>query len=151
MTDVKAVVVGVLASTVYIAALLWLPGMAAARLVVLPLLLATGLVAGAAASLAAADGPRVGAWHGLLSGTVAGGLVAAITIYTFSIPGASRGAFRAANSLVATAAGSAPVVAEHGPLVLAVLAGLGWAVIAALGLYAGRRAPLREGTGVIGE
>lgn len=151
MTDARAVAAGVGLGALYVAALLWFPGLERARVAAVPLTLATGLVAGASAGLLADDGPRAGGWHGLLAGSAAGGLVAATTVYTFTVPGAASGAFYAMNYLLATSAGTFPVVAARGPLVLAVLAGLGWAGIAALGLYAGRRAPLREGGSLIVE
>lgn len=149
--DMRAVATGVILGGVYVATLLWLPGMERARLAAVPLLLATGLVAGAGAGLAADNGPRTGGWHGLAAGTLVGAGVAATILYTFIVPGAASGAFYAANYLLATSAGQFSVVAQHGSLVVAVLAGLVWGCVAALGLYAGRQAPLREDVGVIAE
>lgn len=151
MASARAVAAGVALGGLYVAILLWLPGMERARLAAIPLVLATGLVAGAGAGIAADAGPRSGGWHGLAAGTLVGAGVAATILYTFSIPGAASGAFYAANYLLATSAGEFSVVAQHGPLVLAVLAGIIWGGIAALGLYAGRQAPLREEGGIIVE
>lgn len=151
MIDARAVATGVALGGLYIATLLWLPGMEQARLAAVPLMVATGLVAGSGAGLAADAGPRSGGWHGLAAGSLVGAGVAATLFYTFTVPGAASGAFYAANYLLATFAGQFPVIAQHGPVVLAVLAGLVWAGIAALGLYAGRQAPLRETSGVIVE
>lgn len=129
--------------------LLVVPGLESVRVAGVFLVLASGLVAGASASLAADQGPEAGAWHGLLAGSVAGGLAAGLVAYTFSTPGAARGVFYGLNYLVATSAGTFPVVASHGVLVVAVGAGIGWGLIAALGLYAGHRAPLRDSYSVI--
>lgn len=150
MTDWRAVAVGAAAAAAYLAVLGFLPGLHAARLEAVPLVLGTGFVAGAAAGLRADRGPAAGAWHGLLAGCVAGGLFALATVYVFSV-NEPYGVFHALNYLVATAAGTFPVVATHGRIVVGAVAGTGWAAIAALGLLAGRRAPMRETRAVVEE
>lgn len=148
-TEPRAVVHGGAAGSVYLLVLLLVPGLERVRIAGVLLVLASGLVAGATAGLAADDGPRPGAWHGLLAGSLAGGATAGLVAYTFTTPGAARGVFYGLNYLVATSAGTFPVIARHGVLVVAGGAGIGWGVIAALGLYAGHRAPLRDSHSVI--
>lgn len=150
MTDWRAVGVGAGAAAAYLAVLALVPGLEHVRLEAVPLVLGTGLVAGAAAGLHAGGGPEAGAWHGLLAGSFAGGTfaVALVVAFTENLP---LGAFRGLNYVVAHAAGEFPVVATRGTLVVAAIAGGGWAAIAALGLLAGRRAPLRETHRVVEE
>jgi hypothetical protein len=149
VTDVRAVVHGGAFGGVYLLVLLLLPGLERIRVAGVFLVLASGLVAGATAGLAVDDGPQAGAWHGLLAGSLAGAIAAVTVAYTFTTPGAARGVFYGLNSLVATSAATFPVVASHGVLVVAVGTGIGWGVIAALGLYAGHRAPLRDSYRII--
>lgn len=148
-TDPRAVVHGAVAGGVYLLVLLVVPGLERVRVAGVLLVLASGLVAGASAGIAADDGPWVGAWHGLLAGSLAGAITAGLVTYTFTTPGAARGVFYGLNYLVATAAGTFPAIASHGVLVVAVGTGVGWALIAALGLYAGHRAPLRDSYSII--
>ncbi|WP_255149145.1 hypothetical protein [Halorarius halobius] len=150
MTDWRAVAVGAVAAAAYLGTLAFLPGLDRLRLTGVPLLLGTGLVAGAAAGLAADRGPETGAWHGLLAGSLAGALFAATLVYVFAA-NVPFGVFHGLNYVLAASAGQFPVVATHGRLVVAGLAGAGWAGIAALGLVAGRLAPLRETYHVIEE
>lgn len=152
MTEWRAVATGAAAGTAYLGLLAVLPGLRGLRWTAVPLVLATGLVAGVAAGLVAGGGPtaeadaraiRDGAWHGLLAGSLAG------AVFAVAFVGALRtdthaGVFYPLNYLLATSAGRFPVVAERGGLVVAALAGLGWAGMAALGLYGGRAAPQRE-------
>lgn len=150
MTDWRAVATGAVAAATYLAALAFVPGFEAVRLEGIPLVLGTGLVAGAAAGLGADRGSHAGAWHGLLAGSVAGGGFAVALVYVFWT-NQPYGVFHGLNHLVATAAGEFPVIATHGQLVIAGLAGGGWAVIAALGLFGGRQAPKRETYRVVEE
>lgn len=148
MTDWRAVAAGGAVAGGYLLLLATVPGLESARLAGVPLVLGAGLLAGATAGLAVDDGPRVGAWHGLLAGSLAGGLfaVAFVAVLSGNVAG---GVFHGLNYVLATSAGEFPVVATHGTLVVGVLAGTGWAVIAALGLFAGSRAPQRESYRVI--
>jgi hypothetical protein len=150
MTDWRAVTVGAGAAAVYLAFLTFFPGFEGVRIEAVPLVLGTGLVAGAAAGLRADRGPTAGAWHGLLSGCLAGALFAVtlVVVFTENLP---FGVFHGLNYVVATSAGQFTVVATHGPMVVAGIAGAGWGAIAALGLVAGRQAPLRETYGVVEE
>ncbi|WP_255195527.1 hypothetical protein [Halorarius litoreus] len=150
MTDWRAVVTGTGAATAYLAFLAFFPGLTGVRLEGVPLVLGTGLVAGAAAGIRADRGPQVGAWHGLLAGSLAGALFAVtlVSVFWSNLP---FGVFHGLNYVLAVSAGRFPVVATHGPAVVAGIAGGGWAAIAALGLLAGRQAPLRETYGVIEE
>jgi hypothetical protein len=150
MTDWRAVATGAGAAAVYLAFLAFFPGLDGVRIEGVPLVLGTGLVAGAAAGLRADQGPGAGAWHGLLSGCVAGALFAVTLVVVFA-ENLPFGVFHGLNYVVALSAGQFPVVATNGQLVVAGIAGAGWAAIAALGLVAGRQAPLRESYGVIEE
>lgn len=150
MTDWRAVGVGAGAAAVYLAVLAAVPGLTSVRIEAIPLLLGTGLVAGSAAGLRADAGPDVGAWHGLVAGSVAGAGYATVLVVAFA-ENLPLGVFHGLNHVVATEAGKFPVIATRGPLVVAGIAGVGWAVIAALGLVAGRQAPLRETRGVLVE
>lgn len=148
----RAVAGGVTSALVYLGVLA-LPVFEGMRWTGVPLVLATGLVAGAAAGLIADGGPRAGGRHGLLSGAGAGGCFAGAFWLAFDPtippPGRPPGVFYGLNYLLATNAGRFPAVAAHGPLVVAGLALAGGAGIALLGLYAGRKAPQREGRGLI--
>ena len=150
MTDWRAVGTGVGATALYLAFLAFFPGLRAVRFEGIPLVLGTGLVAGSAAGLRANRGPTVGAWHGLLSGCVAGAMFAVTLVVVFA-ENLPFGVFHGLNYVLAVSAGRFPVVATNGELVVALVAGVGWAVIATLGLVAGRQAPLRETYGVIEE
>lgn len=146
----RAVSAGTAAALAYLAVLALLPGLERVRLAGVPLVLATGLVAGAASGLVADDGPLAGAWHGLLAGSLGGGAFAVVLVAVFAA-NEPYGVFHGLNYVVALSAGDFPVIATNGELVVAGIAGGGWAAIAALGLVAGRRAPLRETYGVIEE
>lgn len=150
MTDWRAVTTGAGAAAVYLAVLAFFPGLDGVRAEGIPMLLGTGLVAGSAAGLRADRSPQVGAWHGLLSGCLAGALFAVTLVVVFS-QNLPFGVFHGLNYVVALSARQFPVVATNGELVVAGIAGSGWAAIAALGLVAGRQAPLRETYGVIEE
>lgn len=148
--DWRAVAAGTTAALAYLAVLALLPGLEHVRLAGVPLVLATGLVAGAAAGLVADDGPVAGAWHGLLAGSLGGAAfaVALVTVFSINEP---YGVFHGLNYVVALSAGDFPVVATHGSTVVAALAGVGWAGIALLGVYAGHVAPRRDGRTLIEE
>ncbi|MFC7175710.1 hypothetical protein [Halosegnis marinus] len=149
-TDWRAVLAGAGAALAYLALLALAPGFDAVRLAGVPLVLATGLVAGAAAGLAADRGPGPGAWHGLLAGSLGGAAFAVTLVYVFSA-NEPYGVFHGLNYVVATSAADFPVVATHGRAVVAGIAGTGWTLIAALGIYAGHAAPRREGGSLIEE
>ncbi|WP_435193820.1 hypothetical protein [Natronomonas sp. EA1] len=142
--DWRAVLAGVGASVAYLLLLAGFPGTETVRLGGVPLVLATGLIAGATAGRLAPSA-RVGGWHGLCSGSLAGGLFAGSFWYLLALPARPPGVYYGLNYLLAVSAGQFPVVATHGPLVVALLAGVGWAGIAVCGLYAGTRAPQRHG------
>jgi len=148
--DPRAVVAGTAAALAYLAVLALLPGLERVRLAGVPLVLGTGLVAGAAAGLVADDGPVAGAWHGLLAGSLGGAAfaVALVTVFSLNEP---YGVFHGLNYVVALSAGAVPVVATHGRAVVAGLAGGGWALIALLGVYAGHAAPRRNDGALIEE
>lgn len=148
--DWRAVAAGTGAAGAYLAVLALLPGLQRVRLAGVPLVLATGLVAGAAAGLVADDGPVAGAWHGLLAGSFggAGFAVTLVTVFSLNEP---YGVFHGLNYVLALSAGDVPVVARHGRAVVAALAGVGWAGIALLGVYAGHAAPRRDGSALIEE
>jgi hypothetical protein len=148
--DWRAISAGVAASLAYLAALALLPGLERVRLAGVPLVLATGLVAGAAAALVADDGPLAGAWHGLLAGSLGGAAFAVVLVAVFSA-NEPYGVFYGLNYVLALSAGDVPVVATHGDAVVAALAGVGWALITLLGVYAGHAAPRRDGSGLIEE
>lgn len=148
MTDWRAVGLGVAAATVYLGVLAFTPGLDDVRLMGVPLVLATGLVAGAAAAIGTGQEPARGAWHGLLAGSVSGALFAVTLVVVFS-ENLPFGVFHGLNYVLAVSAGRFPVVATHGSLVVAAIAGIGWAGIAGLGLYAGRAAPKRETNAVV--
>jgi hypothetical protein len=149
-TDWRAVTGGVAAAVAYLGLLALLPGLEGVRLAGVPLVLATGLVAGAAAGVAADSGPTAGGWHGLLAGSVAGGAFAATLVYVFFV-NEPYGVFHGLNYVVARYAAYFPVVATYPDTVVAGLAGTGWALIAGLGGYAGHAAPRREGGSLIEE
>lgn len=149
-TDWGAVVSGVCAAVVYIGILALFPGLEGVRFAGVPLVLATGLVAGAAAGVAADAGPRGGAWHGLLAGSLGGAVFAVTLVYVFAA-NEPYGVFHGLNYVLALSAGDFRVIATHGRLVVAGLAGVGWTVIALLGVYAGYAAPQREGGALIEE
>jgi hypothetical protein len=148
MTDWRAVGAGCVLAGGYLLLLAILPWVSSVRLAGVPLVLGAGLLAGATAGLAADEGPHAGAWHGLLAGAVSGGVFAAVFVYVFA-ENVDGGVFHGLNDVVARSAADFPVVATHGSLVVGVLAGVGWASIAALGLFAGGRAPRRDSYRVI--
>lgn len=143
MTDWRAVFAGAGVGGGYLLALAVVPGLAAARLAGVPLVLGAGLLAGSAAALAADVDPHGGAWHGPLAGGIAGG-VFAVCFVAVLFANVDGGVYHGFNYVLATSAGEFPVVRTHGLLVVGGLAGVGWALIAALGLWAGRRALLRD-------
>lgn len=143
-TDWRAVGVGVAWGLGYLA-VLSVPVFSNLRWLAVPLVLATGLLAGAAAGGLAGRGVHEGGRHGLISGGLTGAGFAVALWVTFSTPGATSGVFWSLEYLLATSAGRFPVVATHGRLVVGALAVLGGLAIALLGEYAGRRAPAREG------
>lgn len=152
MIDWRAVVAGTAAGTAYLGFLASVPGLEELRWSAVALVLATGLVAGAVAGLLAGAAPAVdadagdvrdGALHGLLAGSLSGAVVAVAFVLSLRT-NTHLGVFYGLNYLLATSASDFPIVRSRGDLVIAVLAGLGWSVIALLGLYAGREAPKRE-------
>lgn len=159
MTEWRAVATGAAAGVAYLGFLAFLPGLRGLRWSAVPLVLATGLVAGVAAGLTAGGKPgddatpadlRAGAWHGLLAGSLAGAVLAVAFVATLTT-NTHLGVFYGLNYLLATSADRFPVVAERGGLVVAGLAGIGWGIVALLGLYGGRAAPQRESSGLIEE
>lgn len=148
--DWRAVSAGTAAALAYLAVLALLPGLERVRLAGVPLVLATGLVAGTASGLVADDGPLAGAWHGLLAGSLGGAAFAVVLIAVFSA-NEPYGVFYGLNYVLALSAGDFPVVATHGRAVVAGLAGAGWALIALLGVYAGHAAPRRDAPSLIEE
>ena len=140
-TDWRAVGVGTLWGLGHLA-VLSVPPFASLRWSAVPLVLATGLLAGAATGRIV-DHVEGGGRHGLLSGGVTGGCFAVAFWVVLSSPGIDAGVFSALNYLLATNAAHFPVIATHGEYVVAALAVLGGFGIAVLGEYAGRRAPER--------
>lgn len=148
--DPRAVVAGTAAALAYLAVLALLPGLERVRLAGVPLVLATGLVAGAASGLVADDGPVAGAWHGLFAGSLSGAAFAVVLVTVFS-SNEPYGVFHGLNYVVALSAGEFPAVVTHGRAVVAGVAGGGWGLIALLGVYAGHAAPRRNGGSLIEE
>jgi hypothetical protein len=107
-----------------------------------PLVLATGLLAGAATGRVV-NHVEGGGRHGLLSGGLVGACFAVAFWVTISTPGLESGVFHALSYLLATNAQYAPVIATHGEWVVGALAVCGGFGITLLGEYAGRRAPQR--------
>lgn len=139
--DWPAVAAGVAWGVGYLA-LLSIPVFSGLRWIAVPLALASGLLAGAAAGrLARSDGAE--ARHGLAAGLLTGGCFATGFWVALSTPGLSVGVFYEFNYLLATNAGRMGVIATHGPLVVSLLAVLGGAAVALLGYLAGREAPKR--------
>ncbi|PSP57201.1 hypothetical protein BRC72_09175 [Halobacteriales archaeon QH_7_66_36] len=150
LTDWRAVASGLGAALLYLAVLALFPGFEGVRFAGVPLVLGTGLVAGAAAGIAADDGPTTGAWHGLLSGSLGGAAFAVTLVYVFAA-NEPYGVFYGLNYVLALSAGDISVIATHGRTVVAGLAGTGWVLITVLGIYAGYTAPQREGRTLIEE
>lgn len=142
--DWPAVAAGVAWGMGYLA-LLSIPVFSGLRLMAVPLVLASGLLAGAAAGRLARRDDEDGARHGLAAGLLTGTCLAAGFWVALSTPGLSVGVFYGLNYLLATSAGRVRVIATHGPLVVASLAVLGGVAVALLGYVAGREAP-RRGT-----
>ena len=108
-----------------------------------PLVLASGLLAGAAAGRLARREDSAGGRHGLAAGLLTGTCFALGFWFALSTPGLSVGVFYGFNHLLATSAGRVRMIATHGPLVVAVLAVLGGVTVTLLGYVAGREAPKR--------
>lgn len=123
--------------------LLSVPVFSGLRWVAVPLVLASGLLAGAAAGRLARRDDEAGGRHGLAAGLLTGGCFATGFWVALSTPGLSVGVFYGFNYLLATSAGRVGMIATHGPLVVSTLAVLGGAAVAALGYVAGREAPRR--------
>lgn len=140
--DWPAVGAGVAWGVGYLA-LLSIPVFSGLRLMAVPLVLASGLLAGAAAGRLARRDDAAGGRHGLAAGLLTGSCFAAGFWMALSTPGLSVGVFYGLNYLLATNAGSVRVIATHGPLVVSTLAVLGGTLVALLGYLAGREAPRR--------
>jgi hypothetical protein len=140
--DWPAVAVGFAWGTGYLA-VLSIPIFSGLRWVAVPLVLASGLLAGAAAGGLARREDEAGGRHGLAAGLLTGGCFAAGFLVALSTPGLSVGVFYGFNYLLATGAGRVRLIATHGPLVVTTLAVLGGGTVAALGYVAGREAPKR--------
>ncbi|MFC6942930.1 hypothetical protein ACFQE8_23730 [Salinirubellus sp. GCM10025818] len=141
--DWPAVGAGVAWGVGYLA-LLSVPVFSALRWAAVPLVLASGLLAGAAAGgLARHDDDEAGGRHGFTAGLLTGTCFAVGFWVALSTPGFSVGVFHGFNYLLATSAGRVGVIATHGPLVVSALAVLGGATVAGLGYLAGREAPRR--------
>ena len=141
--DWPAVGAGVAWGVGYLA-LLSVPVFSGLRWMAVPLVLASGLLAGAAAGRLARRDDEAGGRHGLAAGLLTGTCFAAGFWVALSTPGLSVGVFYGLNYLLATSAGRVGLVATHGPLVVATLAVLGGATVAGLGYLAGREAPRRR-------
>jgi hypothetical protein len=144
MTDVRAVSLGVCWGVAYLAVLA-VPLFAAIRWMAIPLVLATGLIAGAAAGRAVSDpDPRKAGWHGFASAGLVG-LGFAWGFYAMlAAVSPPPGVFYGLNYLLATNAGRFPVIATHGEWVVAGVSVAGGSLIALIGLFAGQRAPGRS-------
>ena len=125
-------------------ALLSVPLFSGLRWSAVPLVLASGLLAGAAAGRLARRDPATGGSHGLAAGLITGGCFAAGFWLALDTPGWSVGVFYGFNYLLATGAGRLRVIATHGPVVVSGLAVLGGATMGLLGYLAGREAPQRS-------
>jgi hypothetical protein len=108
-----------------------------------PLVLATGLLAGAAAGRIV-DHVEGGGRHGLLSGGVTGACFAVVFWVVLSTPSVDGGVFYALESLLTASAAWFPFINIYPEYVVAGLAVIGGFTITVLGEYAGRRAPERD-------
>jgi hypothetical protein len=124
-------------------ALLSVPVFSGLRWAAVPLVLASGLLAGAAAGRLARREDEAGGVHGLVAGLLTGACFAVGFRLALDTPGWSVGVFYGFNYLLATNAGRVRVIATHGPLVVSTLAVLGGATMGVLGFLAGREAPKR--------
>jgi len=124
-------------------AVLSIPVFSGLRWTAVPLVLASGLLAGAAAGRLARREDEAGGRHGLAAGLLTGSCFAAGFWLALGTPGWSVGVFYGLNYLLATSAGRVRVIATHGPLVVGAIALLGGATIGLLGFLAGREAPRR--------
>lgn len=140
--DWPAVGAGVAWGVGYLA-VLSVPAFSGLRWTAVPLVLAAGLLAGAAAGRLARRDPDAGGVHGLVAGLLTGTCFAAGFWLALDTPGMSVGVFYGFNYLLATSAGRVSVIATHGPLVVASFAVFGGTVMALLGFLAGREAPKR--------
>jgi hypothetical protein len=140
--DWPAVAVGFAWGVGYLA-LLSVPVFSDLRWAAVPVVLASGLLAGAAAGRLARGGDGAGGRHGLVAGLLTGTCLTLGFWTALSTPGLSVGVFYGFNYLLATSAGRVRVIATHGPLVVASLAVLGGVTVAGLGYVAGREAPKR--------
>ena len=140
--DWPAVAVGFAWGVGYLA-VLSVPVFSGLRLAAVPLVLASGLLAGAAAGRLARRGDAAGGRHGFAAGLLTGACFTLGFWTALSTPGLSVGVFHGFNYLLATSAGRIRVIATHGPLVVSTLAVLGGVAVAALGYVAGREAPKR--------
>jgi hypothetical protein len=143
MVNVRAVAVGVGWGLAYLVVLA-VPLFAAVRWMAVPLVLATGLIAGAAAGRSVGGDPTRAGWYGF----TAAGLVGLAFAWGFYLMLAAvrspPGIFYSLNYLLATSAGRFPVIAAHGELVVACVSVTGGGLIALIGLFAGQRAPGRS-------
>lgn len=139
--DGRAVLLGVLAQWLHVAALYVATPLEGSQAGSILLVLATGLVGGLVAGERAGPPTARSGIHGLAAGLVGGVGTAVVFWWATVTPGAPRGAFWSLAYLVATA--PIPAVRTHGDLVVATLAvGLALA-ITCLGWVAGVRAPDR--------
>lgn len=135
------------AGTSFAAAHVWalaLPVLEGAYLSSVLLVPAVGVSGGALAGFLS-ESRAAGERHGLLAGSLAGLLFAGAFWVALDTPGLTRGAFRSLNYLLAVSAGRFPVVARHGPAVVAALGVVGATVIALAGRWAGGVAAAKEG------
>jgi hypothetical protein len=140
--DWPAVAVGFAWGVGYLAVLA-VPVFSGLRWTAVPLVLASGLLAGAAAGRLARREDEAGGRHGFAAGLLTGTCFALGFWVSLSTPGLSVGVFHGFNYLLATNAGRVRLIATHGPLIVSTLAVLGGAAVAALGYVAGREAPKR--------
>lgn len=140
--DWPAIAVGFAWGAGYLA-LLSVPIFSGLRWAAVPLVLASGLLAGAAAGRLARREDEAAARHGLAAGLLTGGCFAVGFWTALSTPGLSVGVFYGFNHLLATSASRVRIITTHGPLVVSTLGVLGGVVVTALGYVAGREAPKR--------
>jgi hypothetical protein len=143
MLDARAVLVGVVWGGAYLA-LLAVPVFSGVRWMAVPLVLATGLIAGSAAGRAAGGDPRRAGWCGFASAGLVGLGFAWWFYATLAAVARPPGVFLGLNYLLARSAAWVPAVATHGQWVAVGVSVGGGGLIALVGLVAGQLAPGRS-------